>query len=64
MKYKINIIAIIGLLLASNCSHADIKKPLIGFQNIPWGTKLSVIKNKFPKLAIEDLCKDWPNGSR
>jgi hypothetical protein len=61
---KINILVAAGLLFACNYSHADIKKSLTGFQDIPWGTKLSTIKNKFPKLAIEDLCKDWPDGRK
>lgn len=64
MNYKIYIITIVGLLLASNYSHAEIKRPLIGFQNIPWGTNLSTIKNKFPNLTTADLCKDWPAGRR
>jgi hypothetical protein len=55
-------ILIITFILFSTKAHAQIQKSLIGYQNIPWGTKLSSIKNKNPKLLIVDLCLNWPQG--
>jgi hypothetical protein len=55
-------IFIIVIILFNTKAQAQIQKSLIGYQNIPWGTKLSSIKNKNPKLLIADLCLNWPQG--
>lgn len=57
--FKIFIIAFIVFNAKAN---AQIQKSLIGYQNIPWGTKLSSIKKNNSKLSIVDLCSDWPKG--
>lgn len=57
--FKIFIIAFIVFNAKAN---AQIQKSLIGYQNIPWGTKLSSIKKDNSKLSIVDICSDWPKA--
>ena len=62
MKIYIKIFIIAYILLFNIKAQAQIQKSLIGYQNIPWGTKLNFIKNDNPNLSVVDLCADWPRG--
>ena len=50
----------LNTLLFSTSTKAQVEKSLVGFQNIPWGTKLSAIKAKQSNLQVIDMCVDWP----
>jgi len=51
-------------VLFSTSIQAQVEKSLVGFQNIPWGTKLSAIKAKQSNLQVIDMCVDWPLGRK
>ena len=55
---------ILNTLLFSTSTKAQVEKSLIGFQNIPWATKLSAIKAKQTILQVIDMCVDWPLGKK
>ena len=38
-------------------ARAEVQKNLMGFQNLPWGTKFAAVKAKFPELKIDDVCR-------
>jgi hypothetical protein len=50
------------MLLFNIKAQAQIQKSLIGYQNIPWGSKLNFIKKNNPNLSVVDLCAEWPKG--
>lgn len=56
-----NIFVLVFIVFCTNAK-AQIQKSLIGYQNIPWGTKLNSIKDKYPKLSTVNLCSNWPKG--
>ena len=50
---------IFSFLLLSNISAwSQTQKSLIGFQDIPWGTKINQVKNKYKNLKLIDQCED------
>ena len=59
-----SILLMLFTLLLSTSLKAQVEKSLIGFQNIPWATKLSVIKAKHTNLQVVDVCLDWPQGKK
>lgn len=54
----INIFSIFSLTI-SELSMAQTQKSLIGFQGVPWGTSISIVKEKFPNSKYRDVCKDY-----
>lgn len=38
-------------------SYGQTQKSLIGFQNIPWGSSIAVVRGKFPNVREFDYCK-------
>ncbi len=55
--YKIQKILLIAyLVFGSSASWSQIQKSLVGFQDIPWGTPLKQVNNKFKQLKIIDQC--------
>ena len=65
-KSKMNqlLLQITLLICFSVPVNAQVEKSLVGFQNIPWGTKLSAIKAKQSNLQVIDMCVDWPLGKK
>jgi hypothetical protein len=47
---------IVFCFLGQAVALAQIQKSLIGFQDIPWGTPLKQVKNKFKNLNLIDQC--------
>ena len=45
------------LMAFSAIGFSQPKKTLIGFQDIPWGTSVEVIKTKFPQAKLHNRCK-------
>lgn len=41
----------------SGYAFSQTQTSLVGFQNIPWGSSIDVIRTKFPEVKVKDLCK-------
>lgn len=61
---RTSIFLVLITLLISTSLKAQVEKSLIGFQNIPWASKLSAIKAKHSNLHVVDMCLDWPQGKK
>ena len=46
------------LLLSNLAVWSQTQKSLIGFQDIPWGTKFKTVKQKIPDLTEHKICKN------
>lgn len=54
MKYSL-----VFFLLISSTSYGQVLKNLVGFQNIPWGSSIDVVKSKVQDSRVVDECKDF-----
>ena len=50
------------LLLAPALLSAQPQKSLVGFQGIPWGSGIGVVKSKFPNAQEFDFCKSFTDS--
>ena len=57
-RQAISLALLIATFLFHPSSVAQVQKTLAGFQNLPWGTKLTVVKAKYPELKVDDLCRN------
>jgi hypothetical protein len=48
---------IASLLFSNHAAWSQIQNSLIGFQDIPWGTKINQVKNKYKNLKLIDQCE-------
>ena len=55
---KLLIIITIALMTPLS-SFAQTQKSLIGFQGLPWGSAMSVVRAKFPEAKTVDWCKEF-----
>jgi hypothetical protein len=54
----LKLLSITCLLFSSICAWSQTQKSLIGFQDIPWGTKFKSVKQKIPDLTEHKICKN------
>lgn len=53
-----NILTFAGLFMASMVVSGQTPQSLIGFQDIPWGSSVQIVRAKFPQLKAWDGCKN------
>jgi hypothetical protein len=51
------IILMVFLMAVSAIGYTQTKKTLVGFQDIPWGSSVDIIKSKFPQAKLHNSCK-------
>ncbi len=56
LKTSIKTTFAIWMLLITCTANAQVQKSLVGFQDIPWGTKLTQVRAKLTSVKIIDVC--------
>lgn len=53
-----NILTLASLFTASMMANGQTQPSLIGFQDIPWGSSVQIVRSKFPQVKAWDGCKN------